>query len=244
MKFSTKLAATVIAICASTQSFAEDKTPNPADLTQANTFASFQAGGDKNNKFVTGSAGIAGQYSEGNTFLGLVEHRVTTDADNLYTRARYFQILDVESSLFPQVGFSVDYNKAYVKGAKDIDTLALGVIGKLNTGIDWLTLYPNVGAVEIKGEGFSTRGYIANLFVSIATDDQGGYLMIQPQSTITSDVNVYKFDVVYGAPLNATGTLWWDAKVGYTKTNIHSDQVEGTLRDENTEVAVGLSYYF
>lgn len=246
MKFSTKLAATALALTVSTASFAEDKAPNPADLTAANTFGAIQVGGDKDNKFVGGMFGIAGQYSEGNIFLGMVEHRGSTDADNLYTRARYFQILDTEVNLFPQVGFSIDYNKAYgpKEAGGDIDTVALGVIGKLDTGMDWLTLYPNVGAVEVKFDGVKSRGYIANLFASIYMGDDGSYLMLQPQSTITKDINIYKFEVAYGAPMNDKGTLWWEAKAGYTKTELDSKYLEGKHKDSNTEVLLGLYYYF
>lgn len=241
MKFSTKLAASALAFTVSTTTFAADNAPNPADLTSANTFAAVQVGGDKDNKFVGGTFGIAGQYSDGNIFLGMVEHRGTTDADNLYTRARYFQVLDTEMSLFPQVGFSIDYNKAYMpkEVGGDLETIALGVIGKLDTGLDWLALYPNIGAVEVKNGDYSSRGYIANLFASIYMGDDGSYLMLQPQSTITKYVDVYKFDVAYGAPMNDTGTLWWEAKAGYTKTKI-----DGLDNTDNTEVVLGLYYYF
>ena len=246
MKKISLLSLLVIAVQFNSQVYANvHDAPNPADLTQANTYLSLQGGVDKNDKFINAVGGISGQYSKGNTFLGSFEHRLSTDGDSLYTRGRYFQVLDVESTLFPQLGFSVDYNKGYGKDEfADTDTLALGVIAKLDVGSDWLTLYPNIGVVAIEHGDVTSRGIIANLFLSIALSEQGHYLMLQPQSTLTQDINIIKFDVVYGAPLNNEGTLWWDAKLGYTKTTVDSKYLDHKLNDDNTEFTVGINYYF
>ena len=69
-------------------------TINPSDLTAVNSFTSLNT--DNEGK-ITGMLGIAGQYSKGNNFLGLIEHGVGTRSEGQGkqdSRLRYFQVLD------------------------------------------------------------------------------------------------------------------------------------------------------
>lgn len=224
-------------------SFAEENQPDPADLTQTNTFVWGQVG----NKDYTLTGGIAGNFTEKFSYLGLLEHSRTWKRDsgeaNDNTRARLFGTQDVEWSAISKIGLSVDY----IKGHKDtaFDTTAAGAIAKVETGLDWLALFPNLAYVEINSRtdsSLKSKGYQANLFASIYIDEEGKYLMVQPQYTNTEYVDVKKLEVSYGQPLSSDGKLWADLKIGYTKTS--GKKLLAGLSDSDKQIKAGVSYYF
>ncbi|OAN10930.1 hypothetical protein A3K86_18270 [Photobacterium jeanii] len=224
---------------------AEEHQPDPADLTQTNTFIWAQAG----NKDYTVTGGIAGSLTSKFNYLGLFEHSRSWKRDtgnaNDSTRARLFGTQDVNWGAISKVGASVDY----IKGHNDtpLDTLAVGAIAKVETGLDWLALYPNLAYVELSARDSQiknkSKGYQANLFASIYLDESGQYLMLQPQYTSTEYIDVKKMEVSYGLPLSESGKLWADIKLGYTRTS-GKKALSKAAFDSDKQVKAGVSYYF
>ncbi|MCG9732260.1 hypothetical protein L1D44_20990 [Shewanella sp. Isolate13] len=60
--------------------WASDTQPDPSDLTAVNSFA---YGTVDNEGKLNAMLGLAGNYSEGNNFIGLVEHNVATKNNQL-----------------------------------------------------------------------------------------------------------------------------------------------------------------
>lgn len=206
--------------------------PNPSDLTQVNTFAYGQYEGE-DARIMTG---LSGQFSEGNVFMGLIEHSVNTKDSSQNSRLRYFQVLDTGLSSMPQAGASVDYMKGW--DAKS-DIVALGGIAKLTTPWDALTLYPNLAYVTGKAAGKTISGYQTNLFASLAVGSSGEYMVFQPQFMDTNMGEQFKVKTGFGAPLNQAGSLWWDIGHQYEKT-----KANGHKAIDDHKFSVGLSYYF
>lgn len=228
---------------------AAEQDPNPADLTQTNTFVWMSADSKGNTKV---NLGLAGQYSEGNTFLGLIEHGVKfqnnfkgTDGQN--SRLRYFQVLDTGSSLAPKAGASVDYMKGWKHKGVESDIVALGGIAKVNTPLDTLTIYPNLAYVtgDIKAGGVkkSVSGYQANLFASLALSESGNYAIFQPQWMDTNVGSKFEMKTGFGAPVTDSGKLWMN--VDHVFTSVDLKGVNGGMgRDNDNKFEVGISYYF
>ncbi len=208
--------------------------PNPSDMTQVNTFAYGQVDGDD----IKAMIGIAGAYSEGNTFMGLIEHGIDAKSKKQNSRLRYFQVLNTHSVFAPQAGVSIDYMKNY--SAKS-DVAAVGVISKVLTPFDALTIYPNLAYVTGQIDTQSVRGYQANLFASLALGESGDYLVFQPQYMNTNIGTEFKVKTGYGAPLDNSGKIWWD--IGHEYQHKTSDS-HNTIKSDEHKLSIGLAYYF
>lgn len=230
---------------------AQESKPDPSDLTQVNSFAFATA---DSNGDIKGMLGLAGAYSEGNNFLGLVEHGSATkkgfnDRKAQNTRLRYFQVLDTGGELLPQAGFSVDYIRGwkYYNGV-DTNLVALGAIAKLKTPWEAFTLFPNLAYVsgDAKADGLAKvniKGYQANLFGSLAIGDWGQYLALQPQWMDTDAGSKFEMKTAYGQPLSTDGKWWLEIAHEYIDTTPKGQFMPlGTDRDN--KFTIGVSYYF
>ncbi|MCL1095050.1 hypothetical protein [Shewanella kaireitica] len=284
--FVTALAASVISLAASatevpvkTHKSEHEKVEatekadiDPSDLTAVNSFTSVSS--DDNGK-VNAMLGVAGQYSKGNNFLGLIEHGVETRAEGQGqqdSRLRYFQVLETGAQAISQIGFSIDYMKGWSKdnGSKgkspSSDIVALGVIGKVATPWDCVSLFPNVAYVtgEVKQEidnksGIQAdlRGYQANLFGSIDLGS-AGYLVLQPQfmsldveakadlSNVPKTLNVFKMKTGYGIAFTQSKQWWAEISHTYVRTSASAQLSNGTerLTDNDNKFELAISYYF
>lgn len=232
----TSLALTLIAmssmVCTAQES--DVSKPNPSDMTQVNTFAYGQVDGDD----VKAMVGLAGAYSEGNTFMGLIEHGINTKSKEQSSRLRYFQVLDTDSVFAPQAGVSIDYMKNY--SAKS-DVAAVGVISKVLTPFDTLTIYPNLAYVTGQIDTQSVRGYQANLFASLALGESGDYLVFQPQYMNTNVGEELKVKTGYGAPLDSSRKIWWDIGHEYQQK---TSTFQHNRKSDKHKLSIGLAYYF
>ncbi|MDG3086178.1 hypothetical protein P7F88_08710 [Vibrio hannami] len=263
------LLATLMTVTAFTAPvFAADNAPNPSDLTQVNSFA---FGTVDNDGTVKGMVGLAGQYSEGNVFMGLVEHGSATknndiDKKDQNSRLRYFQVLDTDLDGMPQAGFSVDYMKGWEKSnGVGSDLVALGGIAKVKTPWESLSLFPNVAYVTGKAEGDSSdgktkadlSGYQVNLFGSLSVGDAGQYVVFQPQymhldstpkvngeKTSKAEADVFKVKTGYGQPISADGKWWVEASHTYTRTDAEMKNSMLDVKDNDHKFELGVSYYF
>lgn len=245
----------VVALANSLSFFVTANEIDPSDLTATNTFGSLIT--DNNGK-VQGMFGLAGSYSEGNNFIGLVEHGVKTRGDEQGiqdTRLRYFQVLDTGYQGVSQVGFSVDYMKGWSKDndakgkTPESDLVALGVIGKVATPWESFSLFPNVAYVtgnasqEIDSKSAikaDLKGYQVNLFGSIDLGS-AGYIILQPQF-MSLDVDftnkelvntperadVFQMKTGYGIPFTSSGKWWAELSHTYTRTNTSELMLGGT----------------
>ncbi|MDG3086502.1 hypothetical protein P7F88_10405 [Vibrio hannami] len=241
---------------------ADENAPNPSDLTQVNSFA---FGTVDNDGTVKGMVGLAGQYSEGNNFIGLVEHGTATkniDGKKAQdSRLRYFQVLDTDMAAMPQAGFSVDYMKGWEHyNGTGTDIVALGAIAKVTTPWEELAIFPNVAYVTGKAEAGNMKadlsGYQVNLFGSLVVGEAGEYIVFQPQYMhldgkprfINADkatADVFKVKTGYGQAISADGKWWVEASHTYTRTDAEL-KTSGTnlIKDNDNKFEVGVSYYF
>ncbi len=235
---------------------------SPSDLTQVNSFVS---GSLNNNKEITLMGGVAGQYSAGNGFLSLVEHKSATTHENNRlaqdTRVRYFQVFDANFMSTEQIGYSVDYMKSWKMDTEAIgsDTLALGVISKYSL-TDSLSVYPNVAYVIGKAKGSTgqqsdVKGFQTNLFASYAINDSS-YILLQPQfqqvklssntQSTSADVNTFKIKTGFGTSMDEIGKWWLEVSHTYTENNAEikyvDQKITGINKDHLFDVTV--SYYF
>ena len=246
---------------------ANSSQPDPSDLTAVNSFA---YGTVDNEGKLNSMVGVAGAYSEGNNFMGLVEHALATKNNEFgqkaqNSRLRYFQVIDTNSRLLPQAGFSVDYMKGWKSSDDDISTdiVAVGAIAKMTTPWEAISLYPNVAYV--KGEAYQSSanrldlsGYQLNLFGSISLGDLGKYLIIQPQfmhldgepnnnsSGGKLSANIFKVKTGFGMPISESGRWWAELSHTYTRSDSQIN-ITGTsinAMDNDNKFEFGISYYF
>lgn len=221
----------------------EKSKPDPANLTAPNTFTGLHA----DNKEVALSLGLAGHAGD-YKYLGMLEHKSTYERSNEEkndrTRARLFGVKAVDWGVVSDVGASVDYIKSTQKNGTDI--LALGAIAKVNTGLNWMSFFPNLAYVEIKKNGtpsIKETGIQTNLFTSIYLDQNGSYLGLNPSYTKTEDVEIKKLEVSLGTPLTSNAKLWGEIKATYNNTDVTFNNL--TLVDDNdNRIQASIYYYF
>lgn len=230
---------------------AADTPPDPSDLTQVNSFV---YGTVDNDGTLKGIAGLAGQYTEGNSFLGLIEHSSATKANTIgkkdqNTRLRYFQVLDTGIDSLPQAGFSIDYMKGWKKtNGVGSDIVALGTIAKVTTPWESFTIFPNVayvtGKAEANGLGsLSIKGYQTNLFGSLSFGEAGQYMVFQPQWMDTNVGSKFEMRTAYGQPVSSDAK-WW-VEVAHSYTRIAGDsELKGLGTSNDNKFTLGVSYYF
>ncbi|WP_394200400.1 hypothetical protein [Shewanella waksmanii] len=225
---------------------------DPSDLTQVNSFAS---GIVSNHGRVDAMVGFAGQYSQGNSFLGLVEHSVGTqdeDKGHQNSRLRYFQVIDTDKETVSQVGLSVDYMKGWSKATAGVkspqsDLVALGVIAKVATPWAALSLFPNLAYVIGQATAYESQdvkhhfdldGMQFNVFGSYDLGE-AGYLIVQPQymslnvgglaGATVEGVDCFKIKSGYGVALSASKRTWIELSHTYTKTTANVTGAENGL---------------
>jgi hypothetical protein len=235
---------------------------DPSDLTQVNSFISGTSNDAGNINIM---AGFAGAYGEGNNFLGLIDHGIETqgsDQGAQASRLRYFQVLDTGKQNISQLGFSIDYMKDWSlnKGAKgktpSSDLVALGFIGKVSTGWQNFSLFPNIAYVqgsakqEIPNNAnlkVNFTGYQFNIFGSLDLGD-AGYIIIQPQymkldmDNSADNADIIKVKTGYGRSLSDSKQWWAELSHTYTKTKAATISPETNNDDHIVELA--FSYYF
>ncbi|KLV05132.1 hypothetical protein ABT56_12840 [Photobacterium aquae] len=219
---------TLPSLCMATDT--AEESPDPSDLTQVNSFAMTTLDTKGDGKF---SAGIAGQYSEGNTFLGLAEY-----SKKNVSRLRYFQVLDTGIHEMDKAGFSIDYIKDW-SATQTSDLIAIGGIAKVNTPWESFTIYPNVAYVTGKTGNMDINGYQANLFGSLSLSDWGQYMIVQPQWMETNIGSKLETKIGYGQPISDDGK-WW-VQVDYTNL---SQKAKGSKSVSDNKGELGFFYYF
>ncbi|QFU23201.1 hypothetical protein FM038_014325 [Shewanella eurypsychrophilus] len=241
---------------------------DPSDLTQVNSFASGMYNSDKE---ITVMGGVAGAYSEGNSFIGLIEHKTaTTTGDDgkkaQDTRLRYFQVFDVSEGSIPQVGFSVDYMKSWKMSKTEdasigTDLIALGGIAKIHI-TDAISIYPNLAYVLGKADAgeanvqFDIKGYQTNIYGSWAITENG-YVIVQPQymnldvestggKSGNAKVNVFKIKTGLGYSISDNGKYWIEFSHTYTRTDADALHIENNFNmvNKDNKFEISFSYYF
>ncbi|ABZ78272.1 conserved hypothetical protein [Shewanella halifaxensis HAW-EB4] len=246
---------------------AADQQPDPSDLTAVNSFV---YGTVDNEGRLNGMLGMAGSFSEGNNYMGLVEHISDTKNNEFARKAqnsrlRYFQVLDTGNKLLPQAGFSVDYMKGWKTHSDDTssDIVALGAITKLTTPWESFSLFPNIAVVrgsasQGNGSSFDLKGYQVNLFGSFSIGDSGQYVIVQPQFMQLDGKpsknakgeklsgKVFKVKTGYGMPISDNGKWWTELSHTYTRTDAKINIIGTPIKalDNDHKFELGISYYF
>jgi len=229
-------------------SYAEQSTISPADLTQVKTFLWGQLG----NEEYTLSGGLSGNITPTLNYLALLQYSRSYDrgddkSDNL--RVRLFGVDKVNFGFIDSVGVSIDYIDIEKNVAiKDSQLVAYGAIVKIDTGVNWLDIFPNIAYVTSKtrledGEDIQSDGYQVNLFASVYLDTKGKYLMLLPQYTNTKYTEIKKMEMEYGQPLSTDMKWWFNTTLTYEENKLEYNGVSEEL-DPLKSIKVGVIYYF
>ena len=262
--FKTVNAIVITAISALLPYLSNAEDVDPSDLTQVNSFIS---GTSSNAGNLNIMVGLAGSYSEGNNFVGLIDHGIETqghDQGAQASRLRYFQVLDTHNQNISQLGFSIDYMKNWAldKGAKGetatSDLFALGFIGKVATPWKNFSIFPNIAYVQgsvnqkLKYQpniNADFKGYQFNIFGSLDLGD-AGYIIIQPQymklnmDDDTDNANIFKVKTGYGKSLSKSKQWWAEISHTYINTSIAKSKLTQETNNDDHIIELALSYYF
>jgi len=226
---------------------AEDEVISPADLTQVKSFAWLETG----SREFTARAGFSGEFTKDFKYLALIGHTRSYergDEKDDKTRVRLFAVHKVSWEPISYVGASIDYIKSYDNNLIDnANTTAYGTIAKIETGVEWIVLFPNVAYITSDvtfkdNKKLKSKGYLLNLFASIYLDRNGKYIMLQPQYSNTEYLDTKKIEVSYGQPISNDMKWWLTFKAGYEKNEIDYLGIKDS--DTKEELKIGLIYYF
>jgi len=231
-------------------SYAQEKEENisPADLTQVKTFLWAQAG----NENSTLSGGFSGNLTSTVNYLALLQYTQSYNRDeerNDNIRFRLFVVDKVDIGVIDSIGLSVDYIDISKNiSIKDSQMVAYGAIVKIDTGLAWLDLFPNIAYVTSEttlrdDEDIKSNGYQLNIFASIYLDTKGKYLMLLPQYTNTTYTETKKMEIEYGQPLSSDMKWWFNTTLSYEEDRLYDDGNTEDL-DAVKTVKLGVIYYF
>ena len=209
----------------------------------------------------------------GNGFLFMGETRYIESSDTKKSgfgdsRARLFGMMPVNWGPISVIGASADV----IRGGNDakglgsgIDTVALGVIAKIETPWEQFAIYPNLAAAQMKDERrgvasadkFGTdTGYQANLFLSYDFSERM-YLMAMPQYANMKDMGEsVKFGVTAGYALTPDLKHWLtlNAETNYNKVGSSWKRVGSSLPGasmperfvpgQEDKISLKYNYYF
>lgn len=226
---------------------AEEKTPDPADLTQTNTSAYVSM---NNQGGFKGS--ISGDMTFDNGQTGMLTIEAAMDKDGKYTdsRLQYFHVFNTENSVIPKVAASLDVLD------NDLFTSAsVGTTFAVNSGIEGLNIFPRVGflAGQYKDAVMaqpsvsddSAIGGSAALYLFYTAGQDGTYFGLYPEYNYLSgdvDMSILTTNFLMSTPFNNDRTRWGQIKIVNTDTSIKNNHINEKIND--TVVWANYKFYF
>ncbi len=235
-------------------SFAEEVI-DPSDLTKVYTQAAFFVTSDAD---VRVSSMFTGAWTESISFAGFVEGNIGNadkgDSDKLGLdylggRAQYFQVHQLDNSLFPSVGFSTDLIHMKHPGIDDTGLLSVGAIALVNPAYTpGFMAFPNIAYTVGDVFGESADGFMLNIFATVPLGDTGAFMQIWPEYfSVSGDVvemESKSINFMLNAPLKTNRSQWLMTKLEYNQTDTvlpNGIEVKG---DGELKAEIGLKWFF
>lgn len=247
MKFNTKSMTSLLAIAFTAPSIAEEKTPDPADLTATNRTAYVAL----NNK--GGFKGsISGDMSFENGQTGMFTLEAAMDRDGKYSDSRfqYFHVIPNDSKILPRYAASLD-----VIDNALFTSVSPGVTLAIDSGVKGLNIFPRAGALagklsdELKSFSNSNDefayGGSAALYIFYTAGKDGTYFGFFPEYNYLSgdvDVSVLNTNFVMSTPFSQDRTRWGQIKITNTNTKLRNSTINESFND--TVVWANYKFYF
>lgn len=236
MKSILKTSLLTAMLATSSVAVAEDKEPDPSDLTQTSTSAYFQ---------MSSQGGLKGSVSrdfqfESSTGMLTIEAAMDKEGDYSDSRMQYFQVFGTGNATAPRAAVSLDMidNQMFTSAA-------LGGVAMIHTPLEDLNLFPRLGALagEYKDDvksafnlaDTSGVGYSAAMYIYYTMGKDGSYVGLFPEYNYMSgdaDLSTLKTTLEFGTPLSQDKSRWGILRIennsGYIKNDRQSYDLDGT----------------
>ncbi|WP_172379150.1 hypothetical protein [Vibrio sp. Vb339] len=236
----------------------ESQVIDPSDLTRVYTQAAFFVTSDADIRL---SSMLTGSWTETTQFGGFIEGNFgDSDAkpgkdsmgvDYLGSRAQYFQVSAIDSSLMPRVGFMADFihTKNSALGLDDNTLMSVGAIGLINPAYTGgAMLFPNVNYTIGEVFGETADGYMLNLFATIPMGDSGAFVQAWPEymnvSGDTVELESTSFNIMMNAPIKEDRTQWLMTKLQYASADVTLPTGITLEGDYELKAEVGVKWFF
>jgi hypothetical protein len=247
MMTNTQRFAALLAMTAALPTVAEEKAPDPSDLTETSTSAYVSM---SNKGGFKGSISGDMMFDNGQQGMLTLEAAIDKNGDYTDSRLQYFHVFSTESAAVPKVAASIDVlDNAMFTSASPGVTLAI------NSGVKGLNIFPRVGVLggefsdEMKAQtninDGSAIGGSAALYVFYTAGNDGTYFGLYPEYNYLSgdiDISVLNTNFLMSTPFNNDRTRWGQIKITNTNTNIKNGFIDETIND--TVVWANYKFYF
>ncbi|MGL0947013.1 hypothetical protein [Vibrio vulnificus] len=243
----TKSITVLLALATSLPTLAQEKAPDPSDLTETSTSAYV---GMSNKGGVKGSISGNMKFANGQEGMLTVEAAMDNTGDYTDSRVQYFHVFNTENTAVPKVAASLDIlDNALFTSASPGVTLAI------NSGVKGFNIFPRVGVLggEFSEEVMaatnisdnSAIGGSAALYMFYTAGNDGTYFGLYPEYNYLSgdvDMSVLNTNFLMSTPFNNDRTRWGQIKITNTNTTIKNGFIDEKVND--TVVWANYKFYF
>lgn len=234
----------------------ESQVFDPADLTRVYTQAAIFVTSDADIRV---SSMLTGSWSDQTQFAGFIEGNFgdssakpgkdTMGADYLGSRAQYFQVSAIDSSIFPRVGFMTDLIHEKTSGLDDTTLFSVGAIGSINPSYTGgVMLFPNVNYTVGEVFGKSADGYMLNLFATKYVGDSGAFIQAWPEYYKAKgdvvEIESTAFNMMFNAPIKSNRSQWLMTKLQYSASDVVLPNGVSIDNDYELKAEIGVKWFF
>lgn len=252
MKHNLKTALALAFALAGTSSMgvlAEEKEPNPSDLTETNTSAYVSMSNQGDFK-----ASVSGDFKFSDTQTGMLTLEGTMNKEGKYSdsRLQYFHVFNTQNTVVPKAAVSLD-----VIDNSLFTSASLGTTLAINTGVKGLNLFPRVGilASEYSQETlnhFNVKnkeglGASAAMYVIYNIGQDGTYIGAWPEyNYMDGDVeaSVLKSTLIMATPFSQDKTRWGQIRIENTDIKMQANTGAAAIESNETVVWAAYKFYF
>ncbi len=217
---------------------AQDKTPDPSDLTETNTSAYVSMSNQGSVK-----ASVSGDFAYKNGQTGMLTVEGTMDKEGSYSdsRLQYFHVFSIDNSVVPRAAFSLD-----VIDNEMFTSASFGGVAAIMPGVKGLSIFPRAGALVGEYSDSSLQAFnvdksealggSAALYVMYTMGKDGTYIGAWPEyNYLDGDIetSILKSTLMLATPFSADKTRWGQFKLentsGYMKTANQKVEMNDTV---------------
>ncbi|MEZ8965325.1 hypothetical protein AB6E53_01430 [Vibrio breoganii] len=247
MTIKTKSFATFASIACAFNVSAEEKQPDPSDLTETNTSAYVSINNKGNFK---GSISGDMTFDNGQKGMFTLEAAMDNTGDYSDSRFQYFHVFDTANSIVPKAAASLD-----VLDNSLFTSVSAGATLAINSGVKGLNIFPRVGllAGQYSDETLSAFainddsaiGGSAALYMFYTAGNDGTYFGLYPEYNYLGgdvDMSILTTNLLMSTPFNADRTRWGQIKIVNTDTSIKGNHQN--FKNNDTVVWANYKFYF
>lgn len=231
----------------SAHAFAEEKNPDPSDLTQTSTSAFV---GMSNQGAVKGSVSADIKVNATQTAMFTIEGTMNKEGHYSDARIQYFHVFNTDSAFVPKVAASID-----VIDNEMFSSASVGSTIAINSGVKGLNIFPRVGALAGKYSSDALNhfgvtndeafGVSAALYVTYTMGEDGSYIGAWPEYNYLGgdiDASILKTTIMMATPISADKKSWGQIRIDNTNMNMVSNSQ--TVETNDTVVWANYKFYF